>query len=188
MAASNRSGLVPIGMVAKQLGLRQHMLRYWESKFEELNPIIRDDRRMYDTDSIRLIAGLKLLLHDNGKTMRAAQQLLSTKGADHVAGLADEGIEGLFPDLAIEMEAADDMPHRDDDEPPTDDEDQGWNLWEKLQGGTQSVSGHVTLSIGGQEYRIARKTLNDIDPDILKQLIVLRNRLNSKIASIGIQV
>jgi DNA-binding transcriptional MerR regulator len=72
-----------IGEVAKALGIRQHVLRYWEEQFPMLKPLKRSGgRRYYRLEDIRLIARIDQLVHREGYTLRGARLALEGKGAD----------------------------------------------------------------------------------------------------------
>ena len=71
-----------IGEVAKALGLKQHVLRYWEEQFPTLKPLTRaGGRRYYRAEDIALLARIDQLLHREGYTIRGARLALSGKGA-----------------------------------------------------------------------------------------------------------
>lgn len=66
-----------IGEVARALGIRQHVLRYWEEQFPSLRPLTRaGGRRYYRPDDIALIAEIDRLLHREGYTIKGARQAL----------------------------------------------------------------------------------------------------------------
>jgi DNA-binding transcriptional MerR regulator len=68
--------------VAKALGLKQHVLRYWEEQFPMLKPLTRaGGRRYYRAEDIALVARIDQLLHREGYTIRGARQALSGKGS-----------------------------------------------------------------------------------------------------------
>lgn len=70
-----------IGEVASLLGVRQHVLRYWEDQFPQLRPLTRaGGRRYYRTADVALAAEINRLLHTEGFTIRGARQLLSARG------------------------------------------------------------------------------------------------------------
>ncbi|CUX81761.1 MAG: putative transcriptional regulator [Roseibaca calidilacus] len=78
-----------ISEAAEALDTPAHVLRFWESKFTHVKPVKRaGGRRYYRPADIDLLSGIKLLLHDQGMTIRGVQKLLQEKGARHVAGLA----------------------------------------------------------------------------------------------------
>ncbi|TCM21927.1 DNA-binding transcriptional MerR regulator [Novosphingobium sp. PhB165] len=73
-----------IGEVTKALGVRQHVLRYWEEQFPALQPIKRaGGRRYYRPEDIALIAEIDRLVHHEGYTLRGARQAIE--------GRSDEG-------------------------------------------------------------------------------------------------
>jgi DNA-binding transcriptional MerR regulator len=67
-----------IGEVAKALGIRQHVLRYWEEQFPMLKPLKRSGgRRYYRPEDITLVETIDRLVHREGFTLRGARQALS---------------------------------------------------------------------------------------------------------------
>lgn len=89
-----------IGEVAGALGIRQHVLRYWEEQFPMLKPVKRSGgRRYYRPDDVRLVAAIDRLVHREGFTLRGARQALSQGKAG--GGLAEQGEQAaitLSPD------------------------------------------------------------------------------------------
>eukprot|EP01037_Dinobryon_pediforme_P003576 gene3576-3622_t len=72
------AALRTIGEVARALGLRQHVLRYWEDQFPMLRPLTRaGGRRYYRHDDIALLITIDRLLHREGYTIRGARQALA---------------------------------------------------------------------------------------------------------------
>jgi DNA-binding transcriptional MerR regulator len=67
-----------IGEVAAELGLPQHILRYWETRFPQLRPLQRaGNRRYYRPADVALARRIDRLLNQEGYTMRGVQKLLS---------------------------------------------------------------------------------------------------------------
>ena len=69
-----------IGEVAKILELdsignkkNTHTIRYWESEFKQIKPIIINKRRHYDDRNINLLKKIKFLLKDKGMTISGAK-------------------------------------------------------------------------------------------------------------------
>ncbi len=94
-----------ISEAADALDTPAHVLRFWESKFTAVKPVKRaGGRRYYRPADIDLLSGIKLLLHDQGMTIRAVQKLLQDKGARHVAALAPVSAEVL--DMGAKAAAA----------------------------------------------------------------------------------
>lgn len=78
-----------ISEAAEALDTPAHVLRFWESKFTQIKPVKRaGGRRYYRPIDIDLLSGIKLLLHDQGMTIRGVQKLLQEKGARHIAAMA----------------------------------------------------------------------------------------------------
>ena len=84
-----------ISEVAAFLETPAHVLRFWESKFPQVKPVKRaGGRRYYRPDDIALLSGIKVLLHEQGMTIRGVQKLLKEKGPRHVATLSALPWEG----------------------------------------------------------------------------------------------
>jgi DNA-binding transcriptional MerR regulator len=75
-----------IGEVADQLQLEQHVLRFWESKFEQISPVKRaGSRRYYRPEDVSLIQRIQKLLYQDGYTIRGVQQLLDSENGKQTA-------------------------------------------------------------------------------------------------------
>lgn len=67
-----------IGEVSTALGIRPHVLRYWEGQFPALRPLKRaGGRRLYRPEDVALIAEIDRLLTREGYTLRGAKAALS---------------------------------------------------------------------------------------------------------------
>ncbi len=76
-----------ISEVAGELGIPQHVLRFWESKFSQIKPLKRGGgRRYYRPEDIALLRRIKSLLYDDGYTIKGVQRLL--RGGNVKAALA----------------------------------------------------------------------------------------------------
>lgn len=70
-----------IGEVAAALDLPQNVLRFWEARFDQIQPIQRGrGRRSYRPEDVDLLRGIKHLLYVQGYTIRGAQKLLRENG------------------------------------------------------------------------------------------------------------
>jgi DNA-binding transcriptional MerR regulator len=75
-----------IGELSAELGVAQHILRYWESKFPQLRPLQRaGNRRYYRPADVALVRRIHGLLNREGYTVRGVQQLLATRTGDERA-------------------------------------------------------------------------------------------------------
>ncbi len=71
-----------IGELSAELGVAQHILRYWESKFPQLRPLQRaGNRRYYRPADVALARRIHGLLGQHGYTVRGVQKLLASKDA-----------------------------------------------------------------------------------------------------------
>jgi DNA-binding transcriptional MerR regulator len=78
-----------ISEVADWLGIQAHVLRFWESKFTQIKPVKRaGGRRYYRPTDMRLLGGIKALLHDDGLTIKGVQKILREQGVTHVSGMS----------------------------------------------------------------------------------------------------
>ena len=72
-----------IGELSAELGVAQHILRYWETKFPELKPLQRaGNRRYYRAADVALVRRIHRLLGDEGYTVKGVQKLLRAKSAE----------------------------------------------------------------------------------------------------------
>jgi DNA-binding transcriptional MerR regulator len=84
-----------ISEVSEELGLPQHVLRFWETRFAQVKPMKRSGgRRLYRPDHIALLRGIKALLYDDGLTIKGVQKMLRESGARTVIarGKADAAL------------------------------------------------------------------------------------------------
>ena len=73
----DEGALRTIGEVAKALGIKTHVLRYWEEQFPGLNPLKRaGGRRYYRPDDIALIERIDALVNEQGYTLKGAKAAL----------------------------------------------------------------------------------------------------------------
>jgi DNA-binding transcriptional MerR regulator len=71
-----------IGELSSELGVAQHILRYWETKFPQLRPLQRaGNRRYYRPADVELARTINRLLNSEGYTVRGVQKLLRSKDA-----------------------------------------------------------------------------------------------------------
>jgi DNA-binding transcriptional MerR regulator len=71
-----------IGELSQELGVAQHILRYWETRFPQLKPMQRaGNRRYYRPTDVALARRIHRLLTEEGYTVRGVQKLLRDKEA-----------------------------------------------------------------------------------------------------------
>ena len=87
MAAGQKDpdALKTIGELSGELGIAQHILRYWETKFPQLRPMQRaGNRRYYRPEDVALARRIHRLLNEEGYTVRGVQKVLRDKGSQAV--------------------------------------------------------------------------------------------------------
>lgn len=85
MAQKSESAFRTIGELSAELGVPQHILRYWETRFPQLKPLQRaGNRRYYRPADVALARRIDKLLNHDGYTVRGVQKLLATGVADEV--------------------------------------------------------------------------------------------------------
>jgi DNA-binding transcriptional MerR regulator len=78
-----------ISEVSTALGVPQHVLRFWETRFPELKPLQRGgNRRYYRPADIAFAAALHQLLHQQGYTVRGVRKLITDHGAANLVAIA----------------------------------------------------------------------------------------------------
>lgn len=66
-----------ISEVADELNVAQHVLRFWESKFKQIEPMKRaGGRRYYRREDVDLLKRIHFLLYSQGYTIKGVQKLL----------------------------------------------------------------------------------------------------------------
>ncbi len=91
-----------ISEVADDLGIPQHVLRFWETRFSQIRPLKRGGgRRYYRPDDVDLLKGIRHLLYGEGYTIRGVQRILKAEGIRFVQGVGrGEETVAPLPDLA----------------------------------------------------------------------------------------
>ena len=76
--------------VSDLLGVPQHVLRFWETRFPELKPLQRGgNRRYYRPADVAFAAALHKLLHQDGYTVKGVRKLISDNGAGNLVAIAN---------------------------------------------------------------------------------------------------
>jgi DNA-binding transcriptional MerR regulator len=85
LASKSEDAFRTIGELAEELGLPQHILRYWETRFPQLRPLQRaGNRRYYRPADVALAKRIDRLLNREGYTIKGVQKLLDEKGNGEV--------------------------------------------------------------------------------------------------------
>ena len=89
-----------ISEAAAEVGVPQHVLRFWETKFSFIRPMKRaGGRRFYRPQDVAVLNGVRTLLHSEGLTIKGVQKLHRDHGLAQViaAGLGANGSASLEP-------------------------------------------------------------------------------------------
>ena len=110
MPAEKEPGaLLTIGELSHQLGVAQHILRYWETRFPQLKPMQRaGNRRYYRPADVDLARRINRLLNEEGYTVRGVQKLLRDRSAHELPAASEDTAPAA--ELESAPEAATAMP------------------------------------------------------------------------------
>jgi DNA-binding transcriptional MerR regulator len=100
-----------ISEAADELGVPQHVLRFWETKFSFIRPMKRaGGRRFYRPQDVAVLNGVRTLLHSEGLTIKGVQKLHRDQGLAQViaAGIGSNGSARLDPDIDYDPSTASD--------------------------------------------------------------------------------
>ena len=87
------AALRTIGEVSAALGIKTHVLRYWEEQFPSLKPLKRaGGRRLYRPEDVALIERIDGLVNRDGYTLKGARTALAGgEGEPWAAAMAAPG-------------------------------------------------------------------------------------------------
>jgi DNA-binding transcriptional MerR regulator len=105
--------LKTIGELSVELGVAQHILRYWETKFLQLRPMQRaGNRRYYRPADVDLARRINRLLNEEGYTVKGVQKVLRERGGQGEAPVSL--MPPATPTFATEERAESEMPTQDE--------------------------------------------------------------------------
>jgi len=79
-----------ISEAADEVGAQQHVLRFWETKFDFITPVKRaGGRRFYRPEDVTVLKAVRRLLHDEGLTIRGVQRLHKEQGLARLTAYGD---------------------------------------------------------------------------------------------------
>ena len=91
-----------ISEASDELGVPQHVLRFWETRFSFIRPMKRaGGRRFYRPQDISVLRGVRTLLHDEGYTIKGVQKLHKEQGVKRLLA-AGQGEAPAAHDESIE--------------------------------------------------------------------------------------
>jgi DNA-binding transcriptional MerR regulator len=92
--------------VSAQLDVPSHVLRFWETRFNQIKPVKRSGgRRYYRPADITLLTRIRDLLYAEGYTIKGAQQVLKAK-SESVSSSGSNSEGGQVSALGLLREAS----------------------------------------------------------------------------------
>lgn len=90
----SESAFRTISEVSEELDVPQHVLRFWESKFNQIKPLKRGGgRRYYRPADVQLLRRIRDLLYKDGYTIKGVQKLLKDGGKAEAETEAEQSAE-----------------------------------------------------------------------------------------------
>jgi len=91
----DEGALRTIGEVSEALGIKPHVLRYWEAQFPLLKPLKRSGgRRYYRPADVALVKTIDRLINREGYTLKGAEAVLRASGKSDLDRRKDERRSG----------------------------------------------------------------------------------------------
>ncbi len=145
-----------ISEVAIDLDLPQHVLRFWETRFNQIKPMKRGGgRRYYRPDDVTLLKGIRFLLYAEGYTIKGVQRILKEQGNKFVMSIADGTHDPTVISSTTTVKQAAVPTVADLDRPANPDANKG--IIGKLVKG---------LSTGGEEHTGQNGSFKQVDTNI----------------------
>ena len=87
---SNQNSFYTISKTAEIIGVKSHVLRFWEKKFSSINPKKSlSGRRYYSSEDIEILLMIKKLLYEKGFTIKGAVSIIDKKSQQNIKNIAD---------------------------------------------------------------------------------------------------
>ncbi len=109
MAEKGPDAFRTISEAAVEVGAPQHVLRFWETRFSFIRPMKRaGGRRFYRPQDVEVLRGVRVLLLEEGYTIKGVQRLHREGGVRRIAAAARG--EAIPPPLVDDLEGEGDPP------------------------------------------------------------------------------
>ena len=83
----SKSAFRSIAEVTEDLGVAPHVLRFWETKFNQIKPMkTKSSRRYYRPDDVEIISLIKELLYERRYTIEGVQKLFKNRSVKDILG------------------------------------------------------------------------------------------------------
>ena len=180
MVCKSPNAFRTISEVSDWLELPTHVLRFWESKISQISPVKRaGGRRYYRPNDMLLLGGVKFLLYEQGLTIRALKQKITSEGQKSIATYSQ-------PLDKLKIKESKEKFHKNNDKPPIKPISiQGIHNKNEIQ---VNVSNLSIVNLKNSETLLAtRKKLRKINlyhsskkiilGDLFKKLVLKRNTI-----------
>lgn len=85
-----------ISEAADEIGVPQHVLRFWETRFSFIRPMKRaGGRRFYRPQDVSVLKGVKALLYTRGFKIEGVQRLFREQGLKHLVAAGGQDAEAI---------------------------------------------------------------------------------------------
>jgi DNA-binding transcriptional MerR regulator len=96
-----------IGEAARILGVKPHVIRYWETEFRSIRPAkSRSGQRVYSRRDLEVLALVRHLLHERRFTIDGARKVLRERGIEEALGEARETRQAAGQSVAHDLRRA----------------------------------------------------------------------------------
>ena len=96
-----------IGEAARILGVKPHVIRYWETEFRSIRPAkSRSGQRVYSRRDLEVLALVRHLLHERRFTIDGARKVLRERGIEEALGEARETRQAAGQSVAHDLHRA----------------------------------------------------------------------------------
>lgn len=83
----SKSAFRSIAEVTEDLGIAPHVLRFWETKFNQIKPMkTKSSRRYYRPDDVELLSLIKELLYERRYTIEGVQKVFKNRSLKDILG------------------------------------------------------------------------------------------------------
>tara|TARA_Y100001936_G_scaffold242159_1_gene279021 strand:+ start:490 stop:1221 length:732 start_codon:yes stop_codon:yes gene_type:complete len=135
----SKTAFKTISEVATHLGVPQHVLRFWETKFSLISPMKRGGgRRYYRPEDVVVIERIHDLLYKQGYTIKGVQRLIKIQSKAEFLTPTDQAVDGVEE---VKTESSSTAKVTTGGTPPSDDKDQ---IIEALLKGLQEMRQELT--------------------------------------------
>ena len=87
---SNKNSFCTISKTAEIIGVKSHVLRFWEKKFSSINPKKSlSGRRYYSSEDIKTLLMIKKLLYEEGFTIKGAVSIIDNNSQQDIKIIED---------------------------------------------------------------------------------------------------